>query len=257
LIRLPITGVFCRWRHSARLNLETPGLAREVEHADPRNIGGAMASTEVAGRVTESANQVLSEEKARKEKDRDLAVVVRALWIWFGTSVITLLLWALSLPTTNGWLRAWDVTRVLTQALIVAGACYGTGALVGFLFGIPRTLIGDANSIRVASNTNLEQVSDWLTKILVGVGLTQITTLPSLLPKIGQYFAVANSPSVTLAIMLGWGIAGFLVGYLLTRLFFFGAFAQVEAFVHRGGGYIERFQRDPAIDAATSSATRA
>ncbi len=35
-----------------------------------------------------------------------------------------------------------------------------------------------SNKVNYRSNTNLEQISDWLTKILVGVGLTQQTFFP-------------------------------------------------------------------------------
>ncbi|GGU72928.1 hypothetical protein GCM10010260_00730 [Streptomyces filipinensis] len=59
-----------------------------------------------------------------------------------------------------------------------------TGALLGFLFGIPRSLRGrpqvsdnEANSPDAGgyrSSTNPEEVSDWLTKIIVGVGLIQL-----------------------------------------------------------------------------------
>jgi glucosamine-6-phosphate deaminase len=51
------------------------------------------------------------------------------------------------------------------------------------LFGIPRSLAGPEGAEDKAAagayrpNTNLEQISDWLTKILVGVGLVQFTTL--------------------------------------------------------------------------------
>src|SRR6202043_965823 len=62
-------------------------------------------------------------------------------------------------------------------ALVIAGSAYFTGGIVGFLFGIPRTVQGSAPSEKASqykTNTNLEQVSDWLTKIIVGIGLVQI-----------------------------------------------------------------------------------
>lgn len=169
------------------------------------------------------------------QRDKDLSVVIRALWLWLGSSIATLFLWALSVPAGDGWMRAWGVIGVVTHALMVGGACYTLGALLGFLFGIPKTLVGGHGVTTLAQNTNLEQVSDWLTKILVGVGLTQLGKLNEGLPKIGEYFAVANRPSATLAIILNWGVAGFLVGYLLTRLFFVGAFAQAEVFLQATG----------------------
>src|SRR5438552_4060746 len=80
--------------------------------------------------------------------------------------------------------------EVASVALMLAGACLLGGGLLGFLFGLPRTVqdVGQRNSttsglpsepqnVSYHANTNLEQISDWLTKILVGVGLTQIGQL--------------------------------------------------------------------------------
>jgi hypothetical protein len=92
-------------------------------------------------------------------------------------------------------------------ALLWALACMASGALVGFLFGIPRVLQGDnpapANttpgsppnqppapqtySQRV--NTNLEQISDWLTKIIVGLGLVELRNIPG---KVRYYASIIS-----------------------------------------------------------------
>lgn len=95
--------------------------------------------------------------------------------------------------------------------LLVAGAGLTVGSLIGFLFGIPRSLQGEhpEQPIRekdnteskngaggndqqgrrrpYGANTNLETISDWLTKILVGVGLTQITKVPEKLSLASDY----------------------------------------------------------------------
>src|SRR5216684_1230684 len=74
--------------------------------------------------------------------------------------------------------------------LLIAGAALAAGVLIGFLFGIPRTqqkegqksdpTIGSQPGVAdgYGVNTNLEQISDWLTKIIVGVGLVQLTVIP-------------------------------------------------------------------------------
>ena len=77
--------------------------------------------------------------------------------------------------------------RVLGTGLVVAAAAAFTGALFGFIFGVPRVLASDrpqgrssslyGGSAPIVANTNLEQISDWLTKILVGVGLTQFALI--------------------------------------------------------------------------------
>src|SRR6266508_6277591 len=75
---------------------------------------------------------------------------------------------------------AWGDWDILAVAALVAGGAFVAGGLLGFLFGIPRSLAGPEGSVDGAAaggayrpNTNLEQISDWLTKILVGVGLVQ------------------------------------------------------------------------------------
>jgi hypothetical protein len=85
---------------------------------------------------------------------------------------------------------SWDSTlsfSIFSVSFLLAGAAITMGALTGFLFGIPRSsqlnLSGSVedkgkDKVHYQANTNLEQISDWLTKILVGAGLTQITVIP-------------------------------------------------------------------------------
>ena len=76
-------------------------------------------------------------------------------------------------------------------------------------------------------------MSDWLTKIIVGVGLIQLKTLPERLWK----FGAIGSTSLGTDIDPGFGVTaftllfaptGFLFGYLVTRLFIQGAFARAD-----------------------------
>jgi hypothetical protein len=132
---------------------------------------------------------------------------------------------------------------------------------MGFLFGIPRSLQGDrvdtvpvghstATPLTAApapaatpgygANTNLEQISDWLTKILVGVGLTQLTGLPSKLSEGAKYIGealsgVGSTPEQLLtgeriasAMLLYFTTCGFLFSYLWTRLYLAGALAEAD-----------------------------
>jgi hypothetical protein len=144
-------------------------------------------------------------------------------------------------------LGSWSVFAV---ALLVAGAAFAGGALLGFLFGIPRllategTAAGQAFDDGVATqsdrhrpvyrtNTNLEQISDWLTKILVGVGLVQLGEITSgtrtlvdfLSPALGNN---ASSPGFALAVLFLYTISGFLIVYLMTRVYLGRVFAQAD-----------------------------
>lgn len=134
--------------------------------------------------------------------------------------------------------------KVATAAgcLIVAGAAFFVGVLAGFVFGIPRTL--QLDTARSASepdprgtygaNTNLEQISDWLTKILVGAGLVQLGALQGRLAEIGDTTAAAMGSAaagnsvVAQCIVLYFGICGFLLGYLWTRIYLTSEFSQLD-----------------------------
>src|ERR1700730_13401118 len=84
-----------------------------------------------------------------------------------------LTLYVVGLLVTTRWAPDYWVIATLCSS-----ACMALGWAVGFLFGVPRVGSTPA-STRI--NTNLEQISDWLTKILVGVGLTQLHKLPTAL----------------------------------------------------------------------------
>jgi flagellar basal body-associated protein FliL len=114
--------------------------------------------------------------------------------------------------------------------LLIAGACFVSGAFTGFLFGIPR-IIQKSNEDKniVMHNDNFVQISDWLTKIIVGIALTEIYKIPSLLNRVGEKISpTINSGSideksskiVAIAIVLYFLILGFLAIYLWTRIYF-------------------------------------
>jgi CheY-like chemotaxis protein len=131
---------------------------------------------------------------------------------------------------------------------MVAGAVLLAGGLVGFLFGIPRSPslggIPPAGALEGHSgeaitqysyrpNTNLEQISDWLTTILVGIGLTQLGSIADNLRQLSTYLApvlggLPGSSVFALTILLYFVICGFLLGYLWARLFLPGAFQQAD-----------------------------
>jgi hypothetical protein len=123
-------------------------------------------------------------------------------------------------------------TAGLGMGFMLAGAALLSGGLLGFLFGIPR-LLADAppNEERdpgrsrtgYGGNTNLEQVSDWLTKILLGAGLTQLDAIGRTYGQLVHSIAPALSGSPSSvpfagATLVFFAIVGFIAGWLTTRL---------------------------------------
>lgn len=118
---------------------------------------------------------------------------------------------------------------VLAVGLAIWGASLFAGVLLGFLFGLPKTLDRTAaatpttTKARLATNTNLDQISDWLTKILVGLGLVQLGKLSHSVSKMGDSLspglgAGPGAKSFAVALMVYSVVDGFLVGYIWTRV---------------------------------------
>ncbi|MCG2594640.1 response regulator [Ramlibacter sp. XY19] len=72
-------------------------------------------------------------------------------------------------------------------------------------------------------NTNLMEISDWLTKIIVGVGLVELKELPTHAESLARFMAPSLHDTLGVplagAIMLYFSVLGFLGGYLLTRIY--------------------------------------
>jgi hypothetical protein len=120
-----------------------------------------------------------------------------------------------------------------SQSLLIGFASMMVGVFVGFLFGIPKSISKnlDSSSGTYTSNTNLEEISDWLTKILVGLGLTQISFIPPKFESIVLYLYLRMSSvpaNVIASVLIYFVFYGFFVGYLATRLYLAKEFARTE-----------------------------
>jgi hypothetical protein len=168
----------------------------------------------------------------------DSQKALRALSLGMSLGLLTIIAYASQIGGREGFLVIMGV------GILLAGASALVGGTLGFLFGIPRTLQQDGERtstepnrpvsasatghIDYRANTNLEQISDWLTKILVGVGLTQINEIRGGLVSLSAFAAQGLGPAAqgqvfALALLLYSTVLGFFFGYLWTRLFLVGA----------------------------------
>jgi hypothetical protein len=150
--------------------------------------------------------------------------------------LVGLLVFALAVTPNLGQFSA-----VFGSELLFALASLAVGALLGFLFGVPRTLtsepgttLPDASLSGVRANTNLEQISDWLTKILIGATLVQLGAIPSAATKLFNAMSPSlgsgvGTAAVAGAIVIYFSIFGFLAGWLATRLLLGAAMRNADA----------------------------
>jgi hypothetical protein len=163
--------------------------------------------------------------------------------------------------------------KAFGATMLIGLAAAMLGGLLGFLFAVPRPVSeaappstpppstptlhadGPAGIPQVAqagaampraatphparaweSSTNLTQISDWLTKIIVGVGLVEAATIYSRFEQLSttlsdQLFdGAAGSRLVIPAVMIAGAIIGFLYAYLFTQLFVAGLIASTDPY---------------------------
>jgi hypothetical protein len=134
--------------------------------------------------------------------------------------------WAQSCPVGAASVGRCGLQAVfvgILLALFIALGALAVGTFIGFLFGLPRSLtssefraarqqvsaanaagaaavaaaggtaVGDGGSSTAPApgtsaevNTNLEKISDWLTTIIVGVGLTKLQEIPGSIESFGD-----------------------------------------------------------------------
>ncbi len=147
--------------------------------------------------------------------------------------------------------------RDIATPMLGALACLAAGGVVGFLFGIPRTTNPNATHATPPPaatggtptpppatpnppqphsghdvNNSLEQISDWLTKIVVGLGLVEMRNFPTYLESMAERFEQdlhwPVNRSFAVALMVFFAAMGFLYSYVLTRLKLSPEFRRVD-----------------------------
>jgi len=187
-----------------------------------------------------------SSQKISPDDERDAKVVGRKLAYVAVPALLGLICYAIT------WHQA---VTLFGMGILVCLASLLAGGLVGFLFGIPKSSetprktgqqteasggVRDEGagtttaSTGIRRNTNIEEISDWLTKIIVGLGIYELKNIPSVVKRLSRFLAtgfekVPGSGALFIVLVVSFGAAGFLFGYLLTVLFLTRAFVRAAA----------------------------
>lgn len=184
------------------------------------------------------------------ERSPDMPEDLRRISLFLGPVVLVALLAAISVGIEAGNLGP-------TMLWVIASLTVG-GA--GFLFGIPKSGLpskAGAGKVRTTEkggagartddeppseylpraqpNTNLEEVSDWLTKILVGLTLVNLNEIKDEVGRLASRAAASirlkptdSDVSTATALIVGFSLLGFLLMYLYMRLFVQGAMVRSD-----------------------------
>jgi hypothetical protein len=170
--------------------------------------------------------------------------VLIAFWATLAAGIATLL--------GFGWLAgSAPQPQAVTVGLLAGAAAALLGALLGFLFGLPPGSNGHSDNggnggapanaaasmaatQQRAVNNNLLEISDWLTKIIVGAGLVGLTDLVRWIGQVGSRVGAGAGLANETAAMFGGAILvffftwGFLFVYIQTRTIISVIFASTE-----------------------------
>lgn len=154
-----------------------------------------------------------------KKADFGLSTIGRSMVI----GVIAILFVAWFMHQKDGFLP------VLGLSLIIALAAVMAGGFLGFLFGIPKSQQRtDSKGEDFQNNTNLEQISDWLTKIIVGVSLIELAKIEKRLIALTKELADGFKDYMTIdfaqtyagSILAFYAVCGFLFMYIWCMLYY-------------------------------------
>lgn len=123
--------------------------------------------------------------------------------------------------------------------LLLAAASWMVGSILGFLFGMPRSRLTDQVTLlegklaagvpgrtpaaRFLANANLIKVSDWLTTIVIGLGLVNLGKVVPAFRDLGGALRepLGGAPyagAVGLSVLVAGSLAGFMLCYLWTSM---------------------------------------
>lgn len=167
-------------------------------------------------------NKLSSRKWWKSDIGRAQAVFTVVTAISWAAPFLALLVYAVTLAESR-----WSTLAL--SCLVLAGAL-AAGGLLGFLFALPRSVTvsgeqqGVSGSWQVQPNTNLEDVSDWLTKIVVGITLVQLAEIPGaargLFAGVGSGFGGGEAATLLAGVLIVYGgTVGLIEAWLATRLF--------------------------------------
>lgn len=182
----------------------------------------------------------------RKNSDDDSFRVMLIIMTFGFVALVVISIWAGVVHKFNAF------TAVLGLSVIVSLAALVVGGFLGFLFGIPRSLqrnsetpvvqnkaataSGNVSERYYSNNTNLEQISDWLTKIIVGVSLTQLPAIEhnfhilsgNIAAGFKGYIIETYSYPLAGGILVFYSICGFLSVYLWAKIYLLKQLTKME-----------------------------
>ena len=165
--------------------------------------------------IQENKSQIeIEEEKEKKLVKEAEASVLLTLYMGLFLGLVPVIGFPITIPEMGG--------RILFIGLILGIAAFISSFFTGTLFGMPKR-----NNIKESDyslNNSLVEISDWLTKIIVGLGLVNLKEIPDFLISLGEYVRASSKYDgqlvniYSIGIVVYFGFLGLYIGYNYMRL---------------------------------------
>jgi hypothetical protein len=155
--------------------------------------------------------EIKKEKKAVKEAE---SAVLLTLYIGLFLGFVPVIGFPITISKMGG--------QILFIGMILGIASFISSFFTGTLFGMPKR-----NNIKesdYALNNSLVEISEWLTKIIVGLGLVNLKEIPSYLISLGEYVKASTKYDgelvsiYSISIVVYFGFLGLYIGYNYMRL---------------------------------------
>ncbi|GAB2488623.1 hypothetical protein GCM10027164_17290 [Algoriphagus taiwanensis] len=107
---------------------------------------------------------------------------------------------------------------------MISLAAFSISFFVGILFGMPKRKDNDSDNYTL--NNSLVEISEWLTKIIVGLSLVNLQNIPPYLVKIGNYIEITTQLKnitslkiISISLIIYYSFLGLYFGYNYMRIF--------------------------------------
>jgi hypothetical protein len=164
-------------------------------------------------------NEIKSQNETELEKEKNTGKeaetsVILTLYMGLFLGMIPVIGFPVTIPEMGG--------KILFIGITLGIATFISSFFTGTLFGMPKR--NNKKEYNYALNNSLVEISDWLTKIIVGLGLVNLKEIPGYLISLGEYVRASSKYEgqllnvYTIGIVVYFGFLGLYIGYNYMRL---------------------------------------
>jgi hypothetical protein len=162
---------------------------------------------------TKSQNETELEKEKNTGKEAETSVLL-TLYMGLFLGMVPVIGFPITIPEMGG--------KILFIGLTLGISAFISSFFMGTLFGMPKRNNKKENNYSL--NNSLVEISDWLTKIIVGIGLVNLKEIPGYLISLGEYVRASSKYEgqllnvYTIGIVVYFGFLGLFIGYNYMRL---------------------------------------